>query len=104
MQQRKKSEMYPLVENWQTSGQTKKSFSKANGLALHTFHYWVKKYEKEKSLKSSVPLTSDFIPLKVASIPSNQLTLTYPNGVSLQLTGQMSNTYLASLIKLGSDV
>ena len=54
MQQKKKTEMYPLVKKWQQSGQSKLSFSKLHGLKAHTFQYWVKKYKEEQS---APPLT-----------------------------------------------
>ena len=104
MRQRKKEEMYPLVAKWQKSGQSKLHFSQAHGLKAHTFHYWIKKYEKEKGVKSATNSKDKFIPLSVRSIPSTQIELSYPNGVRLQIMGQVSSDYVGQLIKLGSNV
>lgn len=106
MRQRKKTEMYPLVKNWQQSGQSKLAFSQTHGLKPHTFHYWVKKYEQELADKSLPDTNSKFIPLALtkSAPPKNQLALTYPNGVRLELIEQVSIDYLSALIKLGGDV
>ena len=104
MRQRKKEEMYPLVAKWQKSGQSKLHFSQSHGLKAHTFHYWINKYEKEKGVKSVANSKDKFIPLSVRSIPSTQIELSYPNGVRLQIMGQVSSDYVGQLIKLGSNV
>lgn len=104
MRQRKKEEMYPLVAKWQKSGQSQLDFSQAHELKAHTFHYWVKKYEKENSVKASPNSSDKFIPLSVRPLPSAQLELSYPNGVCLQIRGQVSSQYVGELIKLGSNV
>lgn len=104
MRQRKKEEMYPLVAKWQKSGQSKLHFSQSHGLKAHTFHYWINKYEKEKGVKSATNSKDKFIPLPVRSIPSTQIELSYPNGVRLQIMGQVSSDYVGQLIKLGSNV
>ena len=104
MRQRKKEEMYPLVAKWQKSGQSKLHFSQSHGLKAHTFHYWIKKYEKEKGVKSATNSKDKFIPLPVRSIPSTQIELSYPNGVRIQIMGQVSSDYVGQLIKLGSNV
>lgn len=109
MRQRKKTEMYPLVKKWQQSGQSQKAFSKANGLRAHTFQYWVKKYEKEHSSKSLPKDTSEFVPLLISNQAgdggtNNQIKLSYPNGVCLELPRQVSLNYLRGLIQLGNNV
>ena len=109
MRQRKKEEMYPLVKKWQTSGQSKLKFSEEHGLKVHTFHYWVKKYEKVQFLKVETAEAEKFIPLSVKipdrpSSPPSELRLCYPNGVSLQVPIEVSMTYLTDLIKLGKNV
>ena len=104
MRQRKKEKMYPLVAKWQKSGQSKLHFSQAEGLKAHTFHYWVKKYEKEKGVKAGSNIEDKFISLSVSPIPSAHLELCYPNGVRLQIMGQVSSGYVGELIKLGSNV
>ena len=104
MRQRKKEEMYPLVAKWQKSGQSKLHFSQAHGLKAYTFHYWINKYEKEKGVKAAANSKEKFIPLSVRSIPSAQIELSYPNGVRLQIRGQVSSDYVGALIKLGTNV
>ena len=104
MRQRKKEEMYPLVAKWEKSGQSRLHFSQAHGVKAHTFHYWVNKYKKEKGAKEAAISRDKFIPLSVNSIPTSQLELCYPNGVRLQIIGQVRSDYIGQLIKLGSNV
>lgn len=109
MQQKKKTEMYPLVKKWQQSGQSKLSFSRSHGVKTHTFHYWVKKYELEHSTNSCQEQSNNFIPLLVsgqsfATSSNSELTLSYPNGVRLVLSSQVTVDYLLNLIKIGSNV
>jgi len=104
MRQRKKEEMYPLVLKWEKSGQSKLQFSQSHGLKAHTFHYWVNKYKKEKGAKDPSCSSDKFIPLSVSPLPSSQLELCYPNGVRLQIIGQVRSEYIGQLIKLGSNV
>jgi len=101
--------MYPLVKSWQQSGQSKLAFSKAHGLKAHTFHYWVKKYELEHSSKSLAEEATHFVPLlvpkqEVDDGTKSQFKLSYPNGVRLELTSQVSLKYLKTLIQLGNNV
>ena len=105
MRQRKKSEMYPLVETWQTSGQNKTVFSESQGIKLHTFIYWVNKYESDKSLKSPSKATGNFIPLSIDKpLEGGKIEIAYPNGVRLSLNGLVSSSYLLELINLSAHV
>ena len=105
--QRKKAEMYPLVEKWQSSGQSKLSFSKSQGVPIHTFHYWVRKYEKDQSGASPRQPSGNFVALRLERSEidmGSSVELTYPNGVKLRLTGPVNSMDLVTMIKLGTDV
>jgi len=104
MRQRKKEEMYPLVKKWESSGQSRVAFSQFHGVPIHTFQYWVRKYQKEQALGSAPISKSKFIPLSVQPLPNHQLELCYPNGVRLQIQGHLNSSYLQELIQLGTHV
>ena len=104
MRKSKKTAMYKLVEDWQLSGQSKSLFSKSHGIKTSIFYYWLNKYEKEKELASQVTHQGKFIPLTLDSPLTSQMSIVYPNGVKLELSGQLPTDQLIALIKLGSHV
>jgi len=88
--------MFSLVQQWKTSGQTKKTFCSEHSISHHTLSYWVTKYYSSQRLS---PGGFDAIDLGVAS-PGEQLTLIYPNGVQIHLSG-VSLPMISQLIRLG---
>lgn len=104
MRQRKKAEMYPLIKSWQESGKSKTSFCQSQDIKLHTFIYWVNKYESETGKKKLANKTGKFISIEVSPPVEGNISLYYANGVRLNLSGQVNSEYLATLIKLGSHV
>lgn len=46
---RTSSEMYPLIEKWEESGQTREVFCAKNNLTIGLFAYWRKKYVSGKN-------------------------------------------------------
>lgn len=110
MRQKKQVKMYSLVEEWQSSGQSKKTFCKSHQLNPTTFHYWIQKYKSLKVQDSTVMQDNSFVTLSISK-PSRKtervkeslevsIELDYPNGVHLRLNGPISISYLSSLIKL----
>jgi GT2 family glycosyltransferase len=55
---RTKEEMFPVVEAWQQSGLSKKSFCEEQVIIKSVFLYWVRKYRDEHEPDGFVPLTS----------------------------------------------
>ena len=105
MRQRTKQEMYPMVESWQTSGKSRTDFCTEQQVKIHTFNYWLAKYQKEmngEALQSGKP--SKFIALELSGSKSNELEVHYPNGVRLSLKGGLSIDQLAALIRIGTNV
>ena len=110
MRQKKEAKMYSLVEEWQASDQSKKTFCAAHQLNPTTFHYWIEKYKSIKAQDSTVMQDSSFVALSVSKTPRKKeriqeltdvgIELDYPNGVHLRLNGPISISYLSSLIKL----
>ena len=97
MQQKK---MYVLVEQWSTSGLSKKAFSQKAGVSYDSFLYWAQKYSREQNGLKKKP-EEIFVPLQVeypANIQELPLEITYPNGVKLTCPPSISFEQLQQLI------
>ena len=92
--------MYPLVDAWYSSNQSKADFCRAQQLNIHTFTYWLQKYRIEKQASTSCEASTNFIALQVSPSIESGVELCYPNGVRLSITGEVSLSYLSSLIQL----
>jgi transposase-like protein len=79
---RTREEMFPIVELWQQSGLSKKSFCKEQGIIKSVFLYWCRKYRDEYEPDGFVPLTTGG-PLSLTQ--SHFIEIQYPNGVVLRL-------------------
>jgi hypothetical protein len=75
---KKAMHMYPLVEEYLSSGLSQQRFCEGKAIACSTFYYWLKKY---KTATSAGFLEVDTQPVAA----SQQLELTYPNGVKLSI-------------------
>jgi hypothetical protein len=98
MQQEK---MYALVEQWGTSGLSKKEFSQQAGISYYSFLYWAQKYSRERNLTQKKP-TEIFVPLQMeypANMQGPSLEVTYPNGVKLTCPPSISFEELHQLIR-----
>lgn len=91
--------MADMISSWQQSGQSKKEFCAEQRIKVHTFQYWYQKYQVEQ-LESQAE--SAFIRLR----PPEELcghyhyTISYPNGVRLQIGRELSSTELLKLMGL----
>ena len=103
-QHRTTKEMYPLIERWHQSDKKKKDFCEEEDINLHTFTYWLKKYNRSKP-KISTATKSDFVELQVETPPQaiNPKALfaeiDYPNGIALRLHHPMSSSNLNLLLQ-----
>lgn len=97
--------MYPLVERWQQSKKSKAVFCTEEQINLHTFVYWLKKYNRSQKEQKTASV-SDFIELQVDNRTTTEAIIpvfaeiSYPNGVALRLHKPMSAAALRSLIQL----
>jgi len=76
---RKKEEMRKMVERFGSSGQTRTSFCRAEGINLYTFIYWQEKFKDELKSPSFVVLEKPN-----AKYVLEGLELEFPNGVKLR--------------------
>jgi len=89
--EQRRAEMKALVEQWHTSGQSKRSFAESHKIGYHIFLYWFRKFEQEESL----PDDHGFIEL--SGTPAAGIIIRYPNGIELNLPGNVPLSYLKSL-------
>jgi transposase-like protein len=75
-------EMFPIVESWQHSGLSKKTFCKEHGIIKSVFFYWCRRYREEHEPGGFVSLTTGG-PLSFTQ--SHYMEIQYPNGVVLKL-------------------
>jgi len=98
-----KRKMYPLVEKWESGSQSKASFCQAHGLSVDTFRYWYNKYKRDEPGK-----LGGFVPLEIEQPAVGgsgvNISIRYPNGVSLELGELVEPAYLAQLIKWEDNV
>ncbi|TRX46439.1 hypothetical protein FNH22_30785 [Fulvivirga sp. M361] len=88
-----KEEMYRLVSAWEQGGQTRAAFCQSHGLSLGTFAYWRSKYQEEHASGSAAFL-------ELGDQVSEQIEITYPNGVIVKLPVGGSLSDVRSLIGL----
>lgn len=97
VRQRTASEMFPLVELWQTSGQTQKEFCQEQGLKAHVFTYWLAKYRKQQT-GEEVP--SGFVPIAIEEKGSQDYyaEIRYRDGTRLRFGQSVSAEQLRQLL------
>ena len=84
---RNKTEMYPIIEGFSTSGLTHRSYCKRLGLKYGTYKYWLRKYKLDQ-VALQTKSRSNFISLSVRPTLEEKkevLEVHYPNGVRLHL-------------------
>lgn len=89
---RSESEWKRLIDEWLKSGQSPTVFARENKLAESGLYNWRKRFYPNINVTKSKPemRKSDlFVPVTLtnASIASPKVTLIYPNGCQLQITG-----------------
>lgn len=88
---RNKTEMFPLIELWESTTQDREQFCQSHEVSLATFSYWRTKYRK--SQKPSTELFSELQPEI-----SSKIEVVYPNGVKVSLPPQCDPAMLKLLI------
>ncbi len=108
----RKAEMYKVIEDWLSSGESQRGYCKSTGLSISTFKYWYTKYKSSKgkqsvssAIKPKNKPTQTFIPVKLPTpteslTTTDQLKISYPNGVSISCPVDMEVTRLKSLLHL----
>jgi len=83
---RTEQEMFPLVEQWQKSGLTKKQFALNHNINDKTFIYWHYKYIRKQSLPISDKKPISFIELEpYKQSQTLHLEIALENGVTVRI-------------------
>jgi len=83
-----KSQMYDLIEQWQSSGKTQKSFISEHGINSWTFYDWLKKYRKENGGNNFLPVHVREQEQVKAAVEPTMIEIHYPNKVKLVISSQ----------------
>lgn len=92
-----REEMYPKIELWHQSGQSKQAFCESAGLRLHVFDYWRKKYEAEARVGSSAPGFCEVQPEQGSQ--NSVVRVLYPSGLVVEFGQVPDLVYLQSLLR-----
>jgi hypothetical protein len=90
------SKMFGLVQRWQQSGMSKRTFCEQHSVSYFNFQYWHKKYRGT----SNSGIQSGFVPLGSGlSIGDSFCTLHFPGGAILDIHHPVSPDFLSSLLR-----
>ncbi len=94
-----------IYAEWQSSGQSVKTFTQALGLDDSKFYYWQKKLKQQTSVQVAKPGGFVQMPHMKAVPPLPGQTpalceLVYPNGVTVRITSDLPMDDLRTLIFL----
>lgn len=97
---RTSTQMFPLIREWQQSGQSKTKFCTNQELNIHTFNYWLNKMQSTEKPDSA----NGFIALKVKEplqkIEETALQILYPNGSKISFPFGTPISYVKDLLKI----
>ena len=105
--------MFSLIEIWQSSGQSQKTFCQEKDLAYGKFHYWRKKYQEYRSPLSmegprpDEPLGRSFVAVTVKKskgletprpVGAGTMELVFPDGRRLIFNQGVDAGFLKTLL------
>jgi hypothetical protein len=88
-----KEQMLYHYDQWQQSGLNQIEYARQHQLKIHTFKYWIQKFNKQQSKSSGFIAIEPFVP--------TEINIRYPNGVELALPPQTSLKIISELIQFG---
>lgn len=105
MKEEIKTEMYGVVTRWQSSGMKQKEFCRCEGISYYKFKYWKTRFAREQCLlprSTNKEEPGSFIPVLPAGVEGfyRGIELTYPNGVKLSFSQDISVHSITNLVKL----
>ncbi len=88
--------MFPLVEQWQGSGQTQKVFCAEHDLSVSVLAYWLRRYRDHHTGLSDE--SGGFVPVRMNVSGSVALEVVLPSGAVLRFGQLVAVGYLKSLL------
>ena len=98
-------EMFPMVEQWLSSGQDKNEFCRSHSIPSSLFNYWVSKYQwlkqelKEKGSDSFVSIKVKELALTGQDARQPLLEWNMPGGHQLKFYHPIDEELILSLLK-----
>lgn len=93
---RTEEDMFPLVEEWQDSGQTQKAFCAEQDISVSVFAYWLRRYRDQDTTPQAQ--ASGFVPIRMAMSDSAALEVVLPSGAVLRFAQVAPLSYLKALL------
>lgn len=93
---RTEEEMFPLVEQWQSSGQTQKAFCTEQDISISIFTYWLRRYRDQANTPEAQE--SGFVSVCLADPRAAALELALPSGAVLRFAQMIPLSYLKALL------
>ena len=98
----KQTERLSHIKSWRESGLTIVGYCKKAGIKKEQFYYWRRQYQKEKEIRAKPKGT--FINLNeydtqkaLAKVAKESYKFIFPNGIILQVTGDLSLDLLKTI-------
>ncbi len=96
LQPQVREHMFSLIEQWQQSGLTQKTFCEQHAIRYYVFHYWFKRYRMQQAGEDNA---GSFVKLQVVKPSSGgAVEINYPGGIRIIFHDQVSSNYLKSLV------
>lgn len=95
---RSAAEMFPLIQKWEGSGLSQKTFCNDHGIKPHVFCYWLRRYREQGKLVDQDPAGFVSVELDPPSAESVIAEVVYPDGTRLILQERVSLSFLQSLL------
>jgi transposase-like protein len=93
---RTEADMFPLIEQWQSSGQTQKAFCAAHDISVSVLAYWLRRYRDHHADLSDE--SAGFVAVRVSASGSFAIEVALPSGVVLRFGQIVPVGYLKSLL------
>lgn len=93
---RTEAEMFPLVEQWQGSGQTQKVFCATHNISISVLAYWLRRYRDHYT--DSSDQEAGFVAVQVATSNPTALEVSLPSGAVLRFEQVVPVGYLKALL------
>ena len=92
--------MFALMQAFENSGQTQRSFREAHAVGRSTFQYWLRRYRQSKQERACSP--NGFVPLEVrpaeASTSAAWVVISYSDGTRVELHTAAEAGFIRQLI------
>jgi hypothetical protein len=89
------------IQDWQTTEQSQSAYCKSHDLNYHCFIYWRRKLAGPTKPKTKLVQPSAFVAVQSSpTIVAEDLSLTFPNGITLQGITARNLTVVQQLLSL----